>query len=377
MTKDTTQLVVIEKETALKIFTSPKGLDPILKKVRTILDEFVPDIDTAKGRSEIISMAYRVAKTRTHIDAVGKEETTKQKELPKLIDAERKRARDTLETWGNEVRAPITEMEEDEDMLLDEIFSYENVETLQGWKSHMFPGYIKTLEEVSIDDVVIKRAQAVKAKESALSYLNKLYTEAVQREKLEKVQAELAAAEEAKRQAEEKLAQEKAAAEEEKRKAEEILQQQKAKAEEAKRLAEEAVARERAAAEQRHEQEIAAAQEQKRKATERAENEKQAIQDEAERKVAEAQEKSAPTPPEIAHLSQEQINQKSDQIAAAYDKHKLQKWAPEMLQFIRELVYFGGKYSHKYTYLEGTTVSLAAYALLKKIEGEKQCPKEK
>ena len=54
MTKDNTQLAVIEKATALKIFTSPKGLEPILNEVRAILDEFVPDIDTAKGRAEIV-----------------------------------------------------------------------------------------------------------------------------------------------------------------------------------------------------------------------------------------------------------------------------------------------------------------------------------
>ncbi len=388
MTKDNTQLAVIEKATALKIFTSPKGLDPILNEVRAILDAFEPDANTAKGRAEIVSMAYRVGRTKTHIDAVGKEETRILKEQPKLIDAERKRVRDILDTWACDVRAPVTEMEKEEEEIFREIHSYADLD-IDHWESHMFAKIIEKLAEVDIDAIVIRRSQAIKAKESALFILKTSYDKSLQREELAKAQAELAAAEEAKRLAEEKLQQEKAAAEEADRKAAEAIEQQRVKAENEKRIAEEAVARESAAAEQRRVQEIAAVQEEKRQAEDKAENEKRAIlakaeqekksiQDEADRKVKEAEEKpsllneikaiAATEAGALSHLSQEQTNQKSDQIAAVFARQELQKWAPEMFEFIQELTNVDGKYS----YNSESTVFYDALKLLCKIEAGTQ-----
>ncbi|MHB1660123.1 MAG: hypothetical protein ACYCRF_12620 [Acidithiobacillus sp.] len=105
------ELAIIPKESALTVFTTPKGLDPYLAQIRAEIDQFVPDLTTKSGREEIASMAYKVAKSKTYLESVGKELADAQKEIPKKIDAERKRVRDLLDAWKDEVRKPLTEYE--------------------------------------------------------------------------------------------------------------------------------------------------------------------------------------------------------------------------------------------------------------------------
>lgn len=118
--KKENQLVVVHKENALQLFTTEKGLDPILQGVRTLIDEFKPDVSTKKGRDAIASIAHSVAKSKTYLDGIGKELVDKLKEQPKLVDAERKRIRDTLDAWKDEVRKPLTDWEDAEKARIDQ-----------------------------------------------------------------------------------------------------------------------------------------------------------------------------------------------------------------------------------------------------------------
>lgn len=61
------------KETALQVYSSANGLDPFLQKIREEIDGFVPDVTTRKGREAIASIAYKVARSKTALDNVGKE----------------------------------------------------------------------------------------------------------------------------------------------------------------------------------------------------------------------------------------------------------------------------------------------------------------
>lgn len=108
---ETTHLVTIPKESALSVFTTEKAIDPFLARIRQELDAFVPDISTAKGRKAIASMAYSVAQSKTYLESVGKALADEQKEIPKKIDACRKKVRDTLDQWRDEVRKPLTDWE--------------------------------------------------------------------------------------------------------------------------------------------------------------------------------------------------------------------------------------------------------------------------
>lgn len=115
MTTDTQIVALPEKETALQVYSAANGLDPFLAKIREEIDGFTPDVTTRKGREAIASIAYKVARSKTALDNVGKELVAELKEVPKKIDAERKRMRDLLDNWQAEVRQPLTEWEEAEE----------------------------------------------------------------------------------------------------------------------------------------------------------------------------------------------------------------------------------------------------------------------
>ena len=94
MSKNTELAVVPPKETALAVFSAEKGLEPWLQKIRDEVRAFVPDTSAAKGRAAIASIAFKVTKSRTALDDAGKKLVAELKEVPKLIDAERKRMRE-------------------------------------------------------------------------------------------------------------------------------------------------------------------------------------------------------------------------------------------------------------------------------------------
>lgn len=106
-----TEVVTVQTENALQVFSADQGLDPYLAKIRAEIEGFVPDVSTAKGRKEIASIAYKVAQSKTALDNVGKELVAELKAVPAKIDAERKRMRDLLDSWKDEVRAPLTTWE--------------------------------------------------------------------------------------------------------------------------------------------------------------------------------------------------------------------------------------------------------------------------
>lgn len=193
--KDENQLVVVQKENALQLFTTEKGLDPILLGVRKFIDEFKPDITSKKGRDAIASIAHSVAKSKTYLDGIGKELVDKLKEQPKLVDAERKRIRDTLDAWKDEVRKPLTEWEEKEERrvqyhksMIQHIKDCAN--GLIGGQAQPFAILFRELEEKVIVDEKWEEfeAEAHREKEAALKSLKMAFE---QHQIREKEQAEL------------------------------------------------------------------------------------------------------------------------------------------------------------------------------------------
>jgi hypothetical protein len=108
-----TELVSVESLQPVDIFKAEKVTE-LLKKVEARIKDFVPDVETAKGREKIKSFAFQIVKSKTLLDGIGKDYVAAIKEEPKRIDAERKRIRDTLDRWAEEVRRPVTEIEEKE-----------------------------------------------------------------------------------------------------------------------------------------------------------------------------------------------------------------------------------------------------------------------
>ncbi len=101
------ELVVIKKAQAMDIFTKRELIQPLLDKIERAsrMEEY--DVSTDKGRKAIASMAYRVAQSKTYIESHGKELAAELKELPKLVDSNRKYAKDFLDALRDRIRKPL------------------------------------------------------------------------------------------------------------------------------------------------------------------------------------------------------------------------------------------------------------------------------
>ncbi|MGS3141532.1 hypothetical protein ACB274_02800 [Aeromonas sanarellii] len=189
------QLVVIEHTTAVVLFTEGQGVDELLADIRQKATSLVPDISTAKGRKEIASIAHAVARTKTYLDGLGKEQTDKFKEIPKRIDANRKQIRDTLDALKDEVRAPLTQYEAAEEARvtalqsrlarLNELGSSASIE-IAAADLHVM---LQEVEQIALDDTWQELlSQATVAKELAAKHLSDALAA---RQKYEAEQAEL------------------------------------------------------------------------------------------------------------------------------------------------------------------------------------------
>lgn len=98
----------------LTIFTTEKAIDPFLAQIRARIDAFDGDASTPEGRKEIASMAYKVARSKTYLEGLGKALADEQKAIPKKIDATRRLINETLDGWRDEVRKPLDEWEQAE-----------------------------------------------------------------------------------------------------------------------------------------------------------------------------------------------------------------------------------------------------------------------
>jgi hypothetical protein len=115
----TTDLSVIPAETALAVLTNSERFDDFYARVKAETDAHVPDVSSAKGRDAIKSLAFKVVKTKTAIDAAGKALTEEWRAQTTKVDAARKAIRDKLDSLRDEVRKPLTEWEAAEEARVD------------------------------------------------------------------------------------------------------------------------------------------------------------------------------------------------------------------------------------------------------------------
>jgi len=205
-----TQLVVIEPTTAVALFTEGQGVTELLADIHQKASSLVPDVATAKGRKEIASIAYAVAKTKTYLDGLGKELTDKYKEIPKRIDANRKVLRDTLDALKDEVRAPLTQYEAAEEArvaaLKERMTAFADAKQATAeLPSTELEHYLQQIEAIAIDDSWEEMtAQAGVAKDAAVLHLRAVIEKAKEREaqaaELERLRQEAAAREQADRE---------------------------------------------------------------------------------------------------------------------------------------------------------------------------------
>ncbi len=272
---EVTDLVVIEKQNAMAVFTTKEQIDPIIEAIEKEARSLVPDVSTRKGRDAIASMAHKVARSKTYIDNAGKDLVAELKALPKQIDESRRIVRERLEALKDEVRRPLTEWEaEQERIKAEEAMNALHAEALE--MNIKFDQELAAKFEADHEMALLMNKDFDRDREE-----QRRLAEQAQRERDERLKQE--AAEQARRDAEAKHKAEIEAAA--RREAEE-----KARAEAAERQrieAEQRAAREKQEAEARAEREKAAAVEAERLKAKQAEEKRLA----EEKRIADEQAK--------------------------------------------------------------------------------------
>ncbi|MGK4231206.1 cell envelope biogenesis protein TolA [Providencia hangzhouensis] len=278
------ELVVIEKSKALDVFKSSNSVEDIISKIESEVNSFVNDVNTDKGRKEIKSLAYRVAQSKTYLDGLGKDLVAELKEIPKLIDANRKTVRDRLDALRDKVRQPLTEWEAEQDRIKAE--------------KQMLAWHEEALEMNAVFDKAL--AERIESDHEIALLMNEKFDRDLAEAKAEAERQRIAHEEELKKQAAEQA---RLAAEQ---KAQQEIEAAAKREREAKEAAERAE-REKQEAIQRAEQEAKEAKEKAerdaKEAQERAEREKQAAIEAESKKAHEA---------EQARLAEEERKRKED-----------------------------------------------------------------
>ncbi|ASK00179.1 hypothetical protein [Citrobacter freundii] len=271
---EVTDLVVIEKQNAMAVFTTKEQLDPIIEAIEKEARSLVPDVSTRKGRDAIASMAHKVARSKTYIDNAGKDLVAELKALPKQIDESRRIVRERLDALKDEVRRPLTEWEaEQERIKAEEAMNAMHAEALE--MNIRFDQELAAKFEADHEMALLmnkdydrdreeQRRQAEQAKREHEERIKREAAEQARRDAEAMHKAEIEAA--ARREAEEKARAE--LAERQRVEAEQRAAREKQEAEErARREKEEAVAAERR---RQEEAEAARLAEEQRKAEEEA-----------------------------------------------------------------------------------------------------------
>ncbi|MDD5487073.1 MAG: hypothetical protein PHW65_05925 [Dehalococcoidales bacterium] len=312
------ELIVAEELNVEQVYTAG-GLDPILERIKSQVDGFTPNIDTATGRKEVASLAHKVARSKVLLDDLGKNLVSGWKQKAKVVDNERKRMRDFLDNLKDEVRQPLTEWENTEkeriarlEWIIDETKSA-GESTLANYLQFPLEAMVARLKEIktiAIDESFAEYSSAMaQTKDKAISQMEQAIA---QREKHDAEQAELArlrqeAAEREAKEREERIRQE--AADKARKEAEEKA---RIEAERIEREKQEAIRRQ-VEAERREKEAAERAERDRIAAEERAKIEKEMAVREAERRAEQK---------EAERLAKERAEKEEADRKAANKKHR-------------------------------------------------------
>ena len=254
---DDYSVIVVDQERLQAFFSDGKNLDEVYGHIEKLAKGLVADVTTKEGVSQIKSCARQIASAKTKIDNLGKQVVAELKELPKIIDANRRNFRERMEALQDEIRRPVTEIEEREAeierikavhqhlMDADSATIKQNIESVKAieltsekWHESLEKATKAVTGEINALDTMLKVAEKREEEARELEELRKKQEEAERIIREQKIREE--AERKAREEAEARAAAEKACLEREKEEAER-------KAAEAERAAQEAREREEAA----------------------------------------------------------------------------------------------------------------------------------
>lgn len=245
-------VTVTHKENLLSFFKDGANLDGLYNVVETKARALVADVTTKEGVSQIKSTARQIASIKKRVDDLGKDIVAELKDLPKQIDANRKKWREDMEALQDEIRKPVTEIE-NRQKEIEEIKATHGklvlsgseeikaaIETLdkteltaEKWKESLEDATAAVMTEKGALEVMLNAAIKKEAEARELEELRKKQEEAERIIREQKIREE--AERKAREEAEARAAAEKARLEREKAEAE----RKAAEAEKARREAEE------------------------------------------------------------------------------------------------------------------------------------------
>jgi hypothetical protein len=191
------EVLVLERLLPAKVFTAGGG-DPIIDKIREEVLSVDRDISTEAGRAQIKSLAFKVARSKTFLDEMGKKFNSDLKKQTTAVDKERARIWDKLEALQKEVRAPLTEFEDKEkariaqhEQNIAEIIGAGDATSLAGLNIDLEVVRDRLAEVKNADGVTDFEEFKLRYKDAIETSVKKMEAAIAQREKYDAEQAEL------------------------------------------------------------------------------------------------------------------------------------------------------------------------------------------
>jgi len=111
-----TEIVALNGISPAELFASPDKINEILVRINDEARKLPGDQDlsVARNRSAIVSTAFKVVRSKTFLDDIGKTLVADLKAQTTAIDGERRRIRTALDTLRDEIREPLEAWEKQE-----------------------------------------------------------------------------------------------------------------------------------------------------------------------------------------------------------------------------------------------------------------------
>lgn len=302
---DDYSLTVADSGNLQQFFADGENLQKVADRIETLARGLVADVSTKEGVSQIKTAARQIASVKKKVDDLGKTVVAELKALPKIIDKNRADFRERMESLQEEIRRPVTDIEERQ-KAIDDIKGTHFA--CAACNSQELAAKIDELEtqRAAVTAEVRKEAyeEVLKAFDAEIGALSTMKSAAEKREEDARRLAELEA-----KQAE----------------ADRIIREQKIKEEAERKAREQAEARD-AAEKARLEREKAEAE---RKAAE-AERARQEAEERARREAMQREQERA--------QAQARMAQEPAPAAPAAPAQKPSKWTPEMKAVNNDIV---------------------------------------
>lgn len=211
--------IIIQREDLPQLFgkrvESQAAIEEVISKIETESRSITFDINTKGGQATCRSLAAKIASAKSTLDKAGKAKKDEYTVTTKLIDADRNLAKSRLQALQDEIRQPLTELEQREAQRKAQheanLAALIDFTDLVGAHSSAISERIDTLQDKVIgDDWEEYKAEALEAKDFTLKALRNEFEVVKQREdeqaELARLRAEQAQREQQER--EERIAQE-------------------------------------------------------------------------------------------------------------------------------------------------------------------------